>query len=62
LAGFSNWLTSPHANQNLQTGSAHATIFAVFGKDLDSLHFLFANFYFFLNHTWVLSKSKLVTF
>jgi hypothetical protein len=26
------------------------------------LHFLFANFIFFLNYAWVLSKSKLIAF
>jgi hypothetical protein len=26
------------------------------------LHFLFANFYFFRNYAWVLSKSKRIAF
>jgi hypothetical protein len=31
-------------------------------EDLDSLHFLFTIFYFFLHYAWVLSKSKLIAF
>jgi hypothetical protein len=31
-------------------------------EDLGSLHFLFANFYCFLNFAWVHSKSKLIAF
>jgi hypothetical protein len=31
-------------------------------QDLGSLHFLFANFYFFHYYAWVLSKSKLIAF
>jgi hypothetical protein len=41
---------------------ANPTSLLFLDEDLGSLHFLFTTFYFFLNYTWVLSKSKLIAF